>query len=166
MTPTWAEAVGFGVAMVFMLVGLGGLIVPVYPGATIMWIVALVWGLLRGFGVLGGILFAIITVMMLAAVVVDNILTSAGARQGGASWKAVGLAIAAGILGTLLMPPFGGLIATPLAVLLYEYWRIRDWHKAFNALKGLAMGYGASYFLRLALGIGMLILWLVWAWNG
>lgn len=166
MDPIWPEAIGFGLTLVFMLIGLFGLIVPLYPGAVIMWITTLVYGLGRGFDLLGGVLFAVITLMMIAAVVADNILTSAGARWGGASWKAVGLAIVAGLAGTLLMPPFGGLLTSPIAILLYEYWRLRDWNKAFTALKGLAMGYGAAYFVRLGLGIGILILWLVWAWKG
>jgi len=165
MDPLWTDALGFGVTLVFMLIGLLGLIVPLYPGAVIMWITALIYGLARGFDLLGGVLFAIITLMMIAAVVADNLLTTAGARWGGASWKAVGLAIFAGIAGTIFMPPFGGLITTPLAILLYEYFRLRDWNKAFNAFKGLAMGYGASYFVRLGLGIGILILWLIWAWK-
>lgn len=165
MDPLWTDALGFGVTLVFMLIGLLGLIIPLYPGAVIMWLTTLVYGLGRGFDVLGGVLFAIITLMMIAAVVADNLLTSAGARWGGASWKAVGIAIVAGLLGTIFMPPFGGLLTSPLAILFYEYWRLRDWNKAFMALKGLAMGYGAAYFVRLGLGIGILILWLVWAWR-
>jgi hypothetical protein len=166
MTPVWVDTIRFGVSLFFMLIGLFGLIVPLYPGAVIMWITALVYGLVRGFDLLGGVMFAFITLMMITAVVADNILTSAGARWGGASWKAVGLAIVAGIAGTIFMPPFGGLLTTPLAILLYEYWRMRDWNKAFNALKGLALGYGTAYFVRLGLGFGILILWLVWAWKG
>lgn len=160
----WTDSARFGITLVFMLIGLLGLIIPLYPGAVIMWIAALVYGLARGFDLLGGILFAIITLLMIGAVVADNILTTAGARRGGASWKTVGLAWVAGILGTIFMPPFGGLITTPLAILLHEYYLLRDWNKAFTALKGLAIGYGAAYFVRLAMGVGILVLWLVWAW--
>lgn len=166
MNVVWSEALLFGIALFFMLVGLLGLIVPLYPGAVIMWLTTLVYGLVHGFHTLGGVLFAIITLMMIAAVVADNLLTSAGARWGGASWKAVGLAIVAGLAGTILMPPFGGLITAPLAILIFEYLRLRDWNKAFAALKGLALGYGAAYLVRLGLGVGILILWLVWAWKG
>ena len=62
---------------------------------------------------------------------------------------AVGLAIVAGIAGTIFLPPFGGLITAPLAILLYEYARKRNFKQAFNALKGLVLGYGAAYFVRL-----------------
>jgi hypothetical protein len=166
MTPIWEESLRFGVTLFFMLIGMFGLIVPLYPGAVIMWITALVYGLVSGFDVLGGVIFAFITLMMIASVVADNVLTTAGARWGGASWKAVIFAIVAGIAGTIFMPPFGGLIAAPVAILVFEYTRLRNWKKTFNALKGLALGYGAAYFVRLGLGFGMLILWLVWAWKG
>lgn len=166
MTVVWSDVLTFGLSLFFMLIGLFGLIVPLYPGAVIMWLTTLVYGLVQGFEVLGGVLFALITLMMIAASVADNLLTSAGARWGGASWKAVGLAIVAGFAGTIFMPPFGGLIAAPAAILLYEYSRLRDWNKAFTALKGLMLGYGSAYFVRLGLGFGILILWLVWAWKG
>lgn len=165
MDPVLADTLLFGVTLFFMLVGLFGLIVPVFPGSLIMWIAALVYGLVNGFGLASGILFAFITLLMITSQVADNLLTSAGARWGGASWVAVGLAIVAGIAGTILLPPFGGMITAPLAILLYEYTRLRNFKKAFNALKGLVLGYGAAYFVRLGLGLGILILWLIWAWK-
>jgi hypothetical protein len=165
MDPVVADTLLFGVSLFFMLVGLFGLVVPVFPGSLIMWVTALVYGLVSGFNLLGGVLFAIITLLMIASQVADNLLTGAGARWGGASWMAVVLAIVAGIAGTILIPPFGGLITAPLAILLYEYARKRNLKQAFNALKGLVLGYGAAYFVRLGLGFGILILWLVWAWK-
>ena len=166
MTPAWAESLLFGLTLFFMLLGLFALVVPLFPGTVVMVIAALLYGLGNGFGALGGILFAIMVILMVTAEVLDNVLKGAGARWGGASWKALGLAILAGFAGTIFLPPFGGLIGAPLAILIYEYTRQRDWKKAFNALKGLAVGYGAAYFVRLVLGLGILILWLVWVWKG
>jgi uncharacterized protein YqgC (DUF456 family) len=89
----------------------------------------------------------------------------AGARKGGAAWLSIGVALAAGVIFTFIFPPIGGIIAAPLAVLLLEYYRLRDWQKAWQALKGLATGWGLAYFVRLGIGILMMVLWWAWALN-
>jgi uncharacterized protein YqgC (DUF456 family) len=57
-----------------MVIGLFGLAVPIVPGLVIMWLGALGYGLFAGFGVLGWIMFALITILMIVGSVVDNIL--------------------------------------------------------------------------------------------
>ena len=162
----WADSVVFALVQVFMLVGLFGLIVPIFPGIFVMWLAALGYGLLQGFGTLGTVLFVIITLLMLAGTVVDNVLMGAGARRGGASWASIIVAMIAGVLGTIIFPPIGGLIAAPLAVYLLEYQRLRDSQKAWQALRGLAFGWGASFFARFGIGVVMMLLWWLWVWKG
>ena len=53
-----------------MLVGL--LVLPLLPGLVIIWVAALGYGLAAGFGTLGWIMFALITVLMLAGSVIDT----------------------------------------------------------------------------------------------
>jgi uncharacterized protein YqgC (DUF456 family) len=149
-----------------MLVGLFGLIIPIFPGILIMWLAALVYGLLTGFGTLGVVLFVILTLLMIAGEVVDNVLMGMGARKGGASWFSIGAAIVAGVLGTIIFPPIGGLIAAPLAVYLLEYQRLRDTQKAWLALRGLLFGWGTSFFVRFGIGLVMMLLWWLWVWKG
>jgi hypothetical protein len=149
-----------------MLVGLVGLVVPVFPGLIVMWLAALGYGVLTGFSPLGIFLFVVITLLMLAGSVIDNLMLGVGARQGGASWRTIAVALLGGVIGTLVFPPFGGIIAAPVAVLLLEYWRVRDWQKAWRSLRGMATGWGLSYFIRLFFGIFLLVLWLLWVWKG
>ncbi len=149
-----------------MLVGLLGLIVPVYPGIVIMWLATLGYGIASGFTPLGAGLFVVITILMLVGTIIDNVLMGAGARQGGATWLSIGVALVAGILGTILWPPIGGIIAAPLGVLLLEYARTSDIKKAWQALHGLASGWGLSFVVRLGIGVVMMILWWVWVWKG
>lgn len=150
----------------FMLVGLIGLVAPIYPGLLIMWLAALGYGIASGFSTLGIVLFAIITVLAVAGSLADNLLMGAGARQGGASWLSIFVALGAGILGTLLFPPFGGLVAAPVAVLLLEYSRLRDWTLARQAVFGMAKGWGLSVAARLVIGLVMMGLWWLWVWKG
>lgn len=149
-----------------MLVGLFGLIVPIFPGTVIMWLATLGYGLVAGFGQLGAVMFVLITLLMLTSTVLDNLFMGAGARRGGASWSTILVALLAGVIGTLLFPPFGGFIAAPLAVFLLEFLRLRDVQKAWLALRGLATGLGLSFVARFGIGVLMILFWLVWVWKG
>jgi uncharacterized protein YqgC (DUF456 family) len=76
------------------------------------------------------------------------------------------VAVIAGVGGTILLPPFGGLVAAPLAVLLLEYYRLRDLKQAAAALRGLAAGWGLSFIARFGIGLMIMILWWFWVWAG
>jgi uncharacterized protein len=162
--PTWINLSIIGITIFAMLVGLVGLVVPLFPGIVVIWLAALGYGIVVGFNTLGIVLFAVITIFMLAGTLVDNVLMGVGARQGGASWLSLGAALVAGIAGTLLFPPVGGLIATPLVVLLIEYLRSHDWSKTWIAVRGLAVGWGLSFVARFIIGVVMVLLWGVWVW--
>lgn len=162
----WVETTLFVLVQVFMLVGLVGLLVPIFPGIFIMWLAALVYGLVKGFGILGGGLFAVITLLMIAGVTVDNIFMGAGARRTGASWLTISLGYVAGLAGTFFFPPLGGLIAAPLVVLLLQYRQTGEWKKAWETIKGLAVGWGLSFVARLGIGLLMMGAWWLWAWRG
>jgi uncharacterized protein YqgC (DUF456 family) len=164
--PDWLNISIFGLTQILMLVGLFGLLVPIFPGTVVMWLAALGYGIVSGFDKLEVVLFVLITLLMLGSTVIDNLLMGAGARKGGASWTTILVALAAGVLGTLIFPPLGGLIAAPVAVLLLEYQRTRDWNQAWASLRGLAAGYGMSFLVRFGIGLLMMILWWVWVWQG
>jgi uncharacterized protein YqgC (DUF456 family) len=131
-----------------------------------MWLAVLGYAIVTGWGTVGVILFVIITLLTIAGMLVDNVLMGLGARQGGASWLTIGIAMVAGVVGTVVFPPIGGFIAAPAAVLLLEYARLRDWQKVWAALRGLATGWGASFFVRFIIGLFMMGLWWLWVWLG
>jgi hypothetical protein len=149
-----------------MLVGLLGLVLPIFPGLLVMWLTALAYGVVYGFNSVGTAIFVVISVLALAGSLVDNVLMGAGARQGGASGSTILVAMLAGVVGTLIFPPIGGLIAAPGAVLLLEYSRLRDWNKAWQALRGMATGWGLSFVARFAIGLVIMALWWLWVWKG
>jgi uncharacterized protein YqgC (DUF456 family) len=160
--PAWVDTLIFWGALIAMLVGLFGLIIPIFPGVTIIWLAALVYGFITGFDTLGIIIMVLITMGMLAGVTADNILMGAGARMGGASWLTIAVALVAGIAGTIFFPPFGGFIAVPVAIFLLELLRNREVEDAWRATRGVALGWGLSFLVRFAIGLVMIALWLVW----
>jgi uncharacterized protein YqgC (DUF456 family) len=161
--PAWVDTLSFWITLLIMLVGLALLIIPIFPGITVIWVAALLYGIVTGFDTLGIVILVLITLGMIAGVTVDNVLMGAGARQGGASWLTIGVAVIAGIAGTVLFPPIGGLIAIPLAIFLLELLRKREWRGAWRATRGVALGWGLSFLVRFGIGLVMISAWLIWA---
>ncbi len=160
--PDWADALTFWLTLLIMLGGLALLIVPIFPGITVIWLAALIYGFVTGFDALGIVLMVLITLGMIAGISADNVLMGAGARQGGASWLTILVALVAGIVGTVLFPPIGGFIAIPIAIFLLELIRVREWRSAWQAMRGLALGWGLSFLVRFGIGLVMIAAWLVW----
>jgi uncharacterized protein YqgC (DUF456 family) len=163
--PAWLSASIFWIALVIMIVGLIGLIIPIFPGIMVIWLVALVYGLVTQFTTLGWVMFGLMSILAIAGMTIDNILMNAKAHQAGATWSSLALGMAGGIVGTILLPPAGGLLGAPLVVLLVEYYRQRDIHKALATVRGLLIGWGASFLVRFFIGLAMIGLWLIWALN-
>ncbi len=163
--PVWLHALTLTLVLATMLVGLLGLIIPIFPGIAVIWLAALVFGLVNGFNTLAWVLFALISVLAIIGVTIDNVLMNAKAHKEGAAWTSLALGWVGGILGTIFLPPFGGLVAAPLVVLLVEYLRQRDIHRALLTLRGLLIGWGASFVVRFFIGLSMIGLWVIWALN-
>ncbi len=149
-----------------MVVGQLGLIIPIFPGNVVIWVAALVYGIVFGFGKLGGILFGIITLLMFAAVTADNLLMGAKAREKGAAWSSIFAALAAGVVFTFVFPPIGGVIAAPLVLYLMEFRRLGDSQQATEVVKALMLGLGLSFVARFILGLLMIGLWGAWTYWG
>ena len=162
--PIWFETTITILTLLTLLFGLFGLIIPIFPGNVVMWLASLVYGLVFGFGRFGGVVFAIITLLMLVAVSADNILMGARAREEGASWGSIILALVAGVIGTVIFPPIGGLIAAPLMLYLLEFQRLKDEALARQVVKALLTGWGLAFIVRFGIGILMFALWSAWAW--
>ncbi len=150
------------VVLAVMLFGLFGLIIPILPGLVIIWVAALVYGIVTGFTWTSGIILAVMTVLMAVGSVIDNVIMGAKARQTGASWLAIGAALGAGILGSLIFPPFGGFIAALLALFAVEYNRLQDVQKAVDSTRSMALGCGWAAIVRFGMGIVMILLWGAW----
>jgi uncharacterized protein YqgC (DUF456 family) len=165
-SPVWMERSLLVLVQAVMLVGLFGSLVPFFPGLLIIWLAALGYGLIAGFGTLGTVLFILTTLLLVAGMLVDNLLAGYGAFQGGASWLSITVALLAFMAGTIFFPPLGGLIAAPLAVLLLEFVRKKNMRQALLAVRGLAAGWGVSYAIRFVIGIVMILFWWLWVLKG
>jgi uncharacterized protein YqgC (DUF456 family) len=155
-----------GFTLVVMLIGLFGMIIPIFPGEILMWLAALGYGLVYGFNTMGIVIFAFITLFVIAGILADNVLMSARARQAGATWWSLFFGLVGGVVGTFFFPPIGGLVGAPLALFGFEYLHHRDRRKAFAVTKALLIGWGWSFVARFGLGLLTILLWAVWVWSG
>ena len=147
-----------------MLVGWVGLIVPVFPGITVIWVLTLLYGVIFGFGAAGGWFFAAITVLAIAGWLSDNFLMGAKAREGGARWLSIAVAMVAGFAASIFFTPLGGILASLLGVFLVEYAYRKDATEALAAMQGMALGLGWAFVARFGIGALMIGLWAIWAY--
>src|SRR5215510_4439034 len=92
-----------------LLIGLLGLLVPIFPGLTIMWLATLVYALLQSAAqrmtFWDWVIFAFITLMMIAGNIVDNIIIARKMRDKFIPWSSIILAFTASIVASLFLTP-------------------------------------------------------------
>lgn len=152
-------------AGLLMALGLIGIVVPILPDMALMWLAALGYGLLVGWGQWGGWLFALITILAFAGVLAEVWAGSAGARAGGASFVSIAAGFALGAIGFVFLTPIGGIAGLLLGTFLAEYWRLRDSRKAIRGTLGIGVGYGLSFVMKGIIGLIILAAWLVWVYT-
>ena len=154
----WTAVVG-----VVMVVGLGGVILPVVPGLVLMWGAALVYGFAVGWSTIGVATMVILGLLVVASLVSGVLVPRRAAAESGASgWSQLGALIGA-IVGFFAIPVFGLIVGALVGLLVVEYLRTDDWGAAWTATKGTARGFGVSILIDLGLGMVMILLWAVWA---
>lgn len=165
----WLYQIGLQTfTLFFMLVGLFGLIVPVFPGLTVMWLATLIYAVLQALiqqmNWMDWTLFAFITLLMLGGNVVDNIIIASKMRGHQIPWSSIAVSYAASLILSLFFTPLIGLVAAPLALFGAEFWRLRDRTLAFESARVYMLGWGASFAARFGIGAVMIVFWMLWAW--
>lgn len=152
------------VVLITMILSWIGTLIPIFPGPTVMWALALLYGLVVGFDTRAVILFSAITLLTVASWLTDNVFSIKGARGGGAAWWSIAIASAVGVVSSLFLTPIIGMLLTLLTLYLVEYNRQRDPDKALKATKQMLLGWGWATVVRMGLGFANLVLWCIWAW--
>jgi len=151
-----------------LLIGLFGLIIPVFPGLTVMWLATVVYAILQytadnmtGWNWFG---FVVITLLMLGGNIVDNIIITAKMRDKFIPWSSILLAFAAGIVASIFFTPLIGLVAAPLGLFLAELYRLKNRDDAWESTKAYMIGWGWAFGARFIIGLVMIGSWMLWAW--
>ena len=151
-----------------LLFGLASLIVPIFPGLTVMWLATLVYALIQSSRELmtgwDWFAFAIITLLMIGGNIVDNLIIAKKVRDLNTPWSSILLAFGAGIVASLFFTPLIGLVAAPGGLFVAELRRLQDRTAAWNSTKAYMVGWGWAFGARFLIGLAITALWMLWAW--
>ncbi len=151
-----------------LLGGLFGLLIPVFPGLTVMWIGTLVYAIVQGINGnmtwVDWVLFALITLLMIGGNIVDNIIIAKHVRDKNVPWSSILWAFAAGIVVSLFFTPIAGMVASAVGLYLAEWRRLKEKQAALANTKAWMTGWGWSLAARFGIGVVMFVFWMLWAW--
>jgi uncharacterized protein YqgC (DUF456 family) len=157
------ELVLLYVTVLIMLIGMVGIFVPLLPGIELIWLAALLYGILGGFGWGGALAFAAITALLIAGLSSDIWLTGLGLKSTGTSLTSVLLGGLLLVLGSLLLSPLAGILLGLAAMALLEFRKHRSWKKAVRSAGSAVAGCLLSYGFKFFVGLMMMGIWALWA---
>jgi uncharacterized protein YqgC (DUF456 family) len=151
-----------------LLAGLLGLVVPVFPGLTVMWLATLAYAIIQAIAGnitwVGWLLFVFITLLMVGGNILDNIIITKHMRDKDVPWSSIIISFVAGVVVSLFLTPLAGIVASPVGLFLAEWRRKKDKQIALDNTKAWMTGWGWSFLARFGIGIVMILFWGLWAW--
>jgi uncharacterized protein YqgC (DUF456 family) len=150
------------IVVIGILFGIAGNFIPFFPAVTVTWLAILGFGLIHGFNWGSGVIFAVITLLLITGNLIDNLLMGAGARQKGTSWIAIAASFISMVVVSLIATPLAGLLAALIALFIVEVIRIRDFKKAFRSMSGMSSGCISAMVIRFLICLIMAWLWVIW----
>ena len=141
-----------------ILVGLVGVVVPVLPGAVLVWAAILVWALATK-TTLGWVVLAVATVSVAAVQVVKYVIPDRRLRAGGVPRRSIVLGGLLGLVGFFVIPVVGLVLGFLAGVYLSERQRLREHDAAWRATILAAKAAGVSILVELA---GTLVAAMAW----
>jgi hypothetical protein len=166
--PTWFQIALQTFTLFVLIVGLLGLIIPIFPGLTIMWLGTLLYALIQNSaGDMTGrdwFLFGLITLLMIVGNIADNLIIARKMRDKYIPWSSILFAFAASIIASIFFTPLIGLVAAPVGLFLAESRRLKNRDAAIDSTKTYMIGWGWAFGVRFLIGILMIGFWMLWAW--
>jgi hypothetical protein len=151
------EIIGLSVALVVMLVGLVGSIVPGLPGSPLVLIAAILHRLFFGTQSVNNTVLLALVVMTVASLVLDFLASMLGAKKFGATWRGAVGAVVGGVIGLFFSLP--GIILGPfLGATLFELLGRKEFKKAMKAGTGAVLGLLVGTIGKFAICVMMILL--------
>lgn len=148
---------GLLLAIVFFIAGLAGTILPVLPGAPLIWVGMLVYGLFAGFSRLSWSFYLLQGVITIFVLVLDYLSTAWGAKKYGGSQRAIWGAIIGGLAGVIFFGPVGIIAGPFLGAVIVELISSQKPEQAVKAGFGTLIGFLGGSMLKLAIEVVMII---------
>ena len=152
----------YALAVILVLVGIGGVILPALPGLPLVFAGMLLAAWAGDFQQIGWFPLVVLGLMTLLSVAVDFFATMMGAKRVGASRKAL-LGAVVGTFAGLFFGPIGLFVGPFVGALLGELWHGRELGQATKVGLGTWLGILLGTVLKLGLAFAMLGLF-AFAW--
>lgn len=153
------EIIAIIVASLFFLTGLIGTLLPVMPGAPVIWLGMLVYGFITGFENFSTYFFLVQALLALTVMGIDYLFAALGSRYFGGS-KAALWGSAGGLLIGLFFFPIGLLIGPFLGAVLADLLFGQRTDQAIKSGLGASLGFWSALPVELALE-AVMIIWFV-----
>ncbi len=152
------EVTGFLLALVLMLLGLVGAVLPGLPGPPLVFIAALAHRLYFGDRGASWWVILVLGVLTVVSIATDFLATTYGAKRMGATWRGIFGAGLGALVGLFVFPPFGLVLGPLVGAFLAEYLSGREWKSAGKAGVGAVLGLIAGTAAKVAACLAMIIL--------
>jgi uncharacterized protein YqgC (DUF456 family) len=157
------EALSFGVAVAFILIGIIGIIVPILPGMLLVWLSVLGYAWVTEFQIITPWMLVLLTILALITGTASIWLPYLGAKKVGAAKRSVVLGFVGGVIGTFILPLIGTVIGYAIGIILGELQKHRDLRVAIKTSLGGLAGWGISTIVEFAGALTILIVFLLLA---
>lgn len=154
---TTLEIIGLSLALLVMLAGLIGSILPAIPGIPVILVAAIGHRLCFGAHSVNNTVMVVLIVLTLVSIAFDFLAGMFGANKFGATWRGMLGAVIGGIVGLFFNLP--GIILGPfIGATLFELLGDRELDKALKAGLGATLGLFAGIIGKFAVGVVMILL--------
>jgi uncharacterized protein YqgC (DUF456 family) len=150
-----------GLAVLIMLVGVVGSILPLIPGPPIVWLGAFYYAWRTNFDEVGIAMLVLLAVLGIIGGTADWWLGYLGATKGGASGWATLASFVGGIVGFIVLNVPGMLLGSVGAIVLVEWLRHRDWRRVLRAGSGYLVGWLLATVVEIGVCAMMIALFFV-----
>ncbi|MGE5389896.1 MAG: DUF456 domain-containing protein [Deltaproteobacteria bacterium] len=152
-----SDSLVLGLAIILMLIGLAGTIMPALPGVTLIFLTIAAYGWYEGFHSITAYYLIILAGLTLLSHVVEYLSAYWGAKKYGSSKYGTWGAIIGMLLGIFVFPPLGIFIGAFAGALVGEYITCKNWEKAARAGLGTLVGILSGMVFNVILALGMII---------
>lgn len=143
------------VAGILMVLGLFGAVIPFLPGPPLAWLGLLVYGIVTHFTKISVEAVVSFGVLMVLTVVMEIFAPAIVARGYKATRYGSWGAALGGILGIILLGPFGVLLGPLVGALVGEYLALSNSKQAWRSAWGAFVGFLVGTFLKIIATVAM-----------
>lgn len=151
------DTIALLVALIFFVLGFAGTLLPLLPGAPLIWGGMLVYGILTNFSNLDMQFFIFQGIIVLLIFLIDYVAGAWGAERYGGSKAAIVGSIVGGLFGLFIMGPAGIIIGPFIGAMVAELLKGNSFEKSLKVGWGTIIGFLGGTLLKFILEIVMVI---------